>query len=496
MNRFAAAVLLLSTSLVFRGSLVAQPADGLLPGNLSGDTVISSVPFDPQRGISGGLPIQSDPYSAQGAPIPGGGTIISGPGTAGPIASPFPNEIIPYDSPLLSGQNFDSTKPFGPNNPPPTVNFVKQNRRDNGVVKPQEIPESRVLLDALNRQIQIWSPQTEILDNLTPETVIKMTVPFGIETQFLCRTGKAPQTATRNGQVLPATEPAYAVGILCWNIPVGKKRIFIPANGNLIPRIGYGYQQARGELLAALAIANVAASYEIRSSANTQLTVQNLIESEMKEMTFREDLSMDAIGLSFYLENIGRAWINGDGEETNLISLAEYELNRPVYWNRAESINRLVGLSYLTDRFHQEIKSGNTDPKLPDICNRIDSYLQTVHRRTLSGLNEAGLRETRFLSSEKIRSAADMLLVNGHILRWQLLVSSKFPINSQSLRRSVYHLALTLAQFYNPKTDKLERLSPKEIEAISVTLHALKLYVKKYTREESNEPQDTSTASE
>ena len=81
-------------------------------------------------------------------------------------------------------------------------------------------------------------------------------------------------------------------------------------------------------------------------------------------------------------------------------------------------------------------------------------------------------------------------------LRWHLVSSARLPVNSQSLRKSVYHLALTLAQFYNPRTEPLRQYSPREIEAISVTLHALRLYVKKYTKEPETTEPDTDTVSE
>lgn len=205
---------------------------------------------------------------------------------------------------------------------------------------------------------------------------------------------------------------------------------------------------------------------------------------------------MMAVGLAFYLEDVNRVWQDAAGESVSLLSLAESELARPVYWARSESVNRLLGLSFLSDRFHRELKNGGGDPRLQSLTDRIDEHLKTVRQRSLEGLNDAGLLQTRFLSGKKISSASDILLVNGHLLRWHLVSSARFPINSQSLRKSVYHLALTLAQFYNPRTEPLWKYSPREIEAIGVTLHALRLYVKKYTREPEPTEPDTDTASE
>ena len=499
MNRTFRPAILLILVLILSGKtpLQAQAAGGPLPPapDFSAGQVISSVPYPGggypiDAGMGQGIPIQGQ--IIQGAPVQG--QIIGGdPFPAGLDSGSLSSAVIPFDSPILSQFGFDGGQAYGPNNPPPVADLSLRNRRDNGVVKAQEVPAPSVLLDALSRQLEEWSPQRALIDELSPATVLKMTVPYGVDTQFLCRTG-SNQTTPKNGQVQvqAQTAPAYAVGILCWNLPIGQRRIFNPAGDLLVPRIGYGYQQTRGELLASLAMANVSLGYEIKANPGRTMTVRDLMESEMKQMTFHEDLSMMAVALSFYLDDIHRVWQNAFGEPVTLAALAEYELNRPVYWNRSESVNRLLGLAYLSDRLYRETRKGNGDPQLRDLLERIDENLKTVYRRALDGLNDAGLRETRFLSGRKISSAADMLLVNGHFLRWHLAASERFPVNSQSLRKSIYHLALTLAQFYNPKTDPIWSLSPKEVEAISVTLHALRLYVKKYTKT----PEDPEPAEE
>ena len=502
MNRTFRPAILLILVLILSGKtpLKAQAAGGPLPPapDFSAGQVISSVPYPGggypiDAGMGQGIPIQGQ--IIQGAPVQG--QIIGGdPFPAGIDSGSLSSAVIPFDSPILSQFGFDGGQAYGPNNPPPVADLSLRNRRDNGVVKAQEVPAPSVLLDALSRQLEEWSPQRALIDELSPATVLKMTVPYGVDTQFLCRTG-SNQTTPKNGQVQvqAQTAPAYAVGILCWNLPIGLRQIFNPAQGILVPRIGFGYQQTRGELLASLAMANVSNTYQIKVGDETK-TVHDLMESEMKQMTLQEDLSMMAVGLAFYLEDIGCVWQDATGASVTLSALAESELARPVYWNRSESVNRLLGLSYLSERFHRELKEGKDIPGLQDLTDRIDENLKTVHRRTLEGLNDAGLRETRFLSGKKISSAADMLLVNGHLLRWHLVSSARLPVNSQSLRKSVYHLALTLAQFYNPRTEPLRQYSPREIEAISVTLHALRLYVKKYTKEPETTEPDTDTASE
>ena len=501
MNRTFRPAIFLILVLILSGRtpLKAQAAGGPLPPapDFSGGQVISSAPYPGgypvDAGMGQGIPIQGQ--IIQGAPIQGQ-IIGANPFPAGDDSGPLSSSVIPFDSPILSQFGFDGGQAYGPNNPPPVADLSLRNRRDNGVVEAQEVPAPSVLLDALNRQLEAWSPQGALIDELSPATVLKMTVPYGVDTQFLCRTG-SNQTTPKNGQVQvqAQTAPAYAVGILCWNLPIGLRRIFNPAQGTLIPRIGFGYQQTRGELLASLAMANVSSTYQIKVGDETK-TVRDLMESEMKQMTLQEDLSMMAVGLAFYLEDIGRVWQDAAGDPVTLSALAESELARPVYWNRSESVNRLLGLSYLSERFHRELKEGKDIPGLQSLTDRIDENLKTVHRRTLEGLNDAGLRETRFLSGKKISSAADMLLVNGHLIRWHLVSSARLPVNSQSLRKSVYHLALTLAQFYNPRTEPLRRYSPREIEAISVTLHALRLYVKKYTKEPETTEPDTDTVSE
>ncbi|MGI5831992.1 MAG: hypothetical protein ACOX6D_05605 [Thermoguttaceae bacterium] len=486
MNRTArlAVFCLLVLLLSGKNFLDAQTAGGIFPpgSDFYGNQVISPSPYPmsfPMQGdIFQGVPIQGNVLQGAAIPMPGGGDLGSLSGT-----------VIPYDSPLLSQYGFETGQPYGPNNPPPVVDTTRRNLRDNGIIKAQEVPAPDVLLKALNLQLEAWAPDQVLLDDLTPATVMKMTVPYGIDTRFLCRPIGGQTVTPRSGRVTPKSEPAYAVGILCWNLPIGNRRIFNPSGDLLVPRTGFGYQQVRGELLASMAMANVSAGYEIRANSDRTMTVRDLMESEMSQMTLQEDLSMLAVGLAFYLDDIGRTWQEASGRTMSLVSLAEYELNRPVYWSRSESVNRLLGLTYLSERFHQEIEKGNGEPHLREVTENIDSNLKTVHRRALEGLNDAGLRQTRFLSGKEIRSAVDVLLVNGHFLRWHLVASDRFPVNSQSLRKSIYHLALTLAQFYNPKKDPLRTFSGKEVEAISVTLHALRLYVKKYTKDPDSESQ-------
>lgn len=494
-------------------AVFAQTEGGVLSpdSGFFGGEVITSVPYQiPQGGMpaqGNALPIQGNTAPIQGNAVPIQGNAFPGMGTPVPMGTPngqpiggfpdggFSGAPIPFDSPLLS-QESNNLQPYGPNNPPPVLNVNRRSKRDDGRIEPHEVPDTPALLDSLSKLLDIWSPETVQLDTIVPATAVKMTVPFGIDTQFLCRTSQSPSVVPANGRVQPGTEPAYAVGILCWNLPIGGKRIFCSAPNEVISRIGYGYQQSRGELLAALALANVASSYEIRAIPETQMTVKDLAASEMKEMNTGEDLSLLTVGLSFYLDNVEQTWTDAAGKTVSLLDLAELELNRPVYWNRSESINRLLGLTTVSARFHREIDQGNTNPRLRELTDKIDEYLRKIHRRALTGINDAGLHETRFLTDEKIHSATEFLLVNGHILRWQLSASDRFPINTQTMRKSIYHLALTLAQFYNPKTDKLGNISPKDVEAVSVSLHAIRLYIKSQTKGDSNGTQDNETALE
>lgn len=389
---------------------------------------------------------------------------------------------LPVDSSFFPSQNYGTFDLYGTPLQPTTAEMNLLRRRVHGIIKAQEVPDNETLLKALAKQLELWSPESTLLETIYPDTVMKMTIPFGIDTRFLCRTqNEGANRSGTAGTTRPATEPAYAVGILCWNLPIGTRRIFIESSGPLTARVGYHYQQNRGELLAALAMAQVASTYEIRLSADSSSTIADLVKSEMKEISFYEDLSMISIGLAFYLEDVGETWTDCFGQTVSLVSLADYELNRPVYWNRSESVNRLLGLTLLSDRFHQEMEKGNADRNMRLVTEKIDRYLTTILRRAVSERNDAGLCLTRFLSTEKIESASDILLVNGHWLRWLLIASDRFPVDPEAVKKSIYHLAFTLAQFYNPKIEKMGAYSPKEIEAISVSLHAIRLYFDKYS---------------
>ena len=335
-------------------------------------------------------------------------------------------------------------------------------------------PELAPLRDALAKQMARWSPEKTLLETVSPAVVLQMAFPFGAEGRFLCRT--VAQDAGSGGK-RAATEPAYAVGVLCWNFPIGGKKLLTESQGGIFPRVGWQYQRSGGELLFALASSRVATDYALRVGAEKSVTIAALIESEKSRISFREDHALTAAALAFYVENATATWRGFFGQEVSLVSLADYELNRPVFWTRSDSIDRLLGLTLLSKRFHRDIAGGKSDPQLLDVSERIDRYLAILRPYAEKQRGANGLWQTRFLSNEPAKEeTVELLLVNGHLLRFLIAGASRAELESETMRRSVYHLALYLAKTRRP-TDPLGDRSPREIEAIGVVLHALSLYL-------------------
>ena len=335
-------------------------------------------------------------------------------------------------------------------------------------------PELEPLREALAKQLANWSTEKTLLDSVTPAVVLQMAFPFGAEGRFLCRTSAADPAA---GGKRNTTEPAYAIGVLCWNFPIGGKTLLCESKGTILPRTGWRYQHSNGELLFALASSRIAVDYPLRTGPEKNFTVSTLIESEKSRISFREDHALTAAALAFYVDDATQTWRGFFGQEISLVSLAEYELNRPVLWNRAESINRLLGLTLLSKRFHRDIAAGITDARLLDVSDKIDRYLAILRpfAEKLRGAN--GLWQTRFLSNEKApEETVELLRINSHLLRFLIAGASRDELESETMRRSVYHLALYLAQTRKP-TVPFGDCSMRELEALSVTLHAISLYL-------------------
>lgn len=325
---------------------------------------------------------------------------------------------------------------------------------------------------ALARSLTVLSPEKTLIETVTPSILVKMIYAQGAETRFLCRT-----TAENSDAKKTSNEPVYAVGILLWNLPVGGEKTLVGSADRIEPRVGYRFQRKSGELLAALAMSGVAADYEVRFDAQTRTTLAELVEAQKSDLTLRDDHSLAAAALSVYVPNVSETWTGLLGDEISLVRLAEYELARPVYWNRVDAADRLLGLTMLSRRFHREQNAGANDGEQAQTTKKIDDYLAVIRSWALSLQNAEGLWSVRFLSEEKVADDSfDTLLSSGHILRWLVLSADSEQIADEALKKSVWNLA-RLTERLAKSSQQLSAYSETQAEALATAAQAIAMYL-------------------
>ena len=112
-------------------------------------------------------------------------------------------------------------------------------------------------------------------------------------------------------------------------------------------RIGYGYQEHPGEFLAMLALSRVPAEYPVRVGKDTR-SVADLAEAEKLACRSGSDLSLELIGLSYYVDE--PEWKNDLGETWSIERIIREEIGQPVVTAPEGGLNRLMGLSYAVAR--------------------------------------------------------------------------------------------------------------------------------------------------
>ena len=140
---------------------------------------------------------------------------------------------------------------------------------------------------------------------------------------------------------------ANGITCLCWNYPCGGYEPLTMVDGHISARLGYGTQSRPSQLLAALALARVPATYPMRVG-DTVRTVADLIESEKHSCRSGVDMSLKLIGLAYYADDA--TWKNDLDEEWSLEKMVKEELAQPIPISSGAGLDRLLGLSYAVYR--------------------------------------------------------------------------------------------------------------------------------------------------
>jgi len=291
-----------------------------------------------------------------------------------------------------------------------------------------------------------------------PGDILVYAFPYGSQAMVYVPPGKGQ---SGNGQSV------YAVGALCWNFPCRGKTLFRVAGDQVIARVGAGYQSCPGSFLAMLALSEIVPTYEIKAG-NESRTLANLIETEKQNCVHGQNLAMTLVGLSFYLRPDDR-WKNVLGEDWSLERLVAEELSRRADQSQVDVTNQLLGLSAAVQMFKE---SGNPlSGPLADAQTQIETYQRFI----FSVQNSDGTWHPMFFVNKGTSNDADgVLFATAHILRFLVFSLPKEQLSDPHVTKAVNAVATMISR--KPANVPLSQLSDKQLEGITVGLHALKIY--------------------
>lgn len=420
----------------------------------------------------------------------------------------YPNVPIPFDSslvnplPISSGPQFSTSIPqtgtevIGADGSNYTIlgditgalpfgsgNFDNIPFLNEGTVpKTQSLPTLKVpqntkeLGERTGALLKRFScPKLTILQS-TPSRLLRYSLIGGVDETFLAPSNNNSNNAKgiNSSSVQNDMRPMYALGALCWNVPCANRQVLQLVNNRPSPKVGFGFQSQRGELLACLAFAKVDRNYELQVEGK-KFSVQDLVEWEKYSCSSYTNLSLVAVGLSHYLQNPDETWVNQFGEQWSLVKILDHEAKRNIDWSAADSTDKLLAFAYLLARLKQS-RNANS-PDLAPVLKRTEIFLLSMKRRILDSMeNESGLCETLFFNPNvKLSTPYMKLYVNGKILRWLSAVSSQDELNSPRMQRACMELCALVDQLFN-SVDDLDQVSSIDEESFSIALQTLSGY--------------------
>ena len=302
--------------------------------------------------------------------------------------------------------------------------------------------------------------------NHTPYEVLLMALPYGADARVF---QPNPNVDPRDKNA-PKGNHIYSMGALCWNIPCNGKTLLRSDGTKIIARVGHGYQRQPAMLAAAMALSNVMPNYELRLG-NQSYTLAHLIASERMAVSKGTDLSMALVALSFYGESKDQ-WKNELNETWDIEKMVTSELNRALDQGTNDVTDWLLGLTAAVKLYESENKPVRGPLALAK------KQLQTYHDFVLSIQNDRYLWHPKFFLYKGFNpNAFETMYSSGHILRWLVYSLPDKELQNPQVVRSVMSLTSTVNRV-KPET-MANAMSPKELEGLAVSLHALVLYYKR-----------------
>ncbi len=253
---------------------------------------------------------------------------------------------------------------------------------------------------------------------------------------------------------------------LCWNYPCAGFEMLRMGQGHIVARIGYGCQEYPGELIAALAISGVPATYPIRVRSDVR-TVADLVAGEQLSCRAHTNMSLKLIGLTYYVE--APSWKNDLGEEWSLERVIQQEIAQPVVSAPDGGLNRLMGLAYVVrHRVKHELP-------IEGQYQRAQKYIDDFYDFALRLQNSDGTWGPYLLAARSASSdATTQLWATGRVLEW---LAMSLPDERLTDPRVILALEQVVRLLGSQRYQQnVPSLSTQEIGAFGHALHALAVY--------------------
>ncbi|MGD9126631.1 MAG: hypothetical protein PVH19_04560, partial [Planctomycetia bacterium] len=313
-------------------------------------------------------------------------------------------------------------------------------------------PEMQKLRDGVRQTIYAYSkPILNTQDN-TVAQLLDVCEAFGCDAEVLYTDKQRKINAFAN---------------LCYNYPCAGYRPLKVSRGQIVPKIGYGFQEKPGQMLAVMALARVPEDYPIQVNEEITGTVADLVEREKKTCRLGEDLSFKLIGIMRYTPS-NQSWTSENGQTWIIDKLVYKVLKQPAKLDTVAGINRLMALSYAVQR------RAELDEPINGAYAKAAKYITDFQDYALSMINDDGTWHPQFFKAKGAgRSNQSRLRSTGHILRWLVFSLPEERLRDPKIIRAIAQVHRSLGG--NARYG-LASSSPRAIDSRLTAVHALVIY--------------------
>ncbi|HUS40183.1 MAG TPA: hypothetical protein VMX74_12080 [Pirellulales bacterium] len=258
----------------------------------------------------------------------------------------------------------------------------------------------------------------------------------------------------------PNGKPVNAIGWICYNYPCRGKDLFYLQGDNIRGKRGPGQQGHEGQFLAMVAQSRVKIDYPMKIDGR-DLTILDLVRSEMATCKAGTELTFKLIGLAHYLD-VDNTWKSDDGTSWDIEKLVREELKQPINGAACGGAHRLYGLAYGVYKCQKNQGSVAGD------FERAERFLKKYHEYAFHLQNRDGSFSTEFFEGRGFDpDLKKRMLTSGHITEWLSFSLPKEQLYRPEMLKAIDYLANMLIR---------DKHREWEVGPLGHTLHALNTY--------------------